>query len=103
MTMKFRNKTKMERSEPDLYWGHEENEDWKSNAACNGEDQALFFPERGQSLEPAKEICKKCPVELECLIYSYRTGVDGGIWGGLSNKHRLKIRKFYENMDILDG
>lgn len=63
---------------------------WRSQAACKGKDPALFFPERGAPTEPAKAVCRGCPVAQECLGYGLMENV--GIWGGTSERQRRAIR-----------
>lgn len=55
----------------------------------------IFFPERGDhgSKDLAVEICKRCPVKIECLAYSLNTSPKSGIWGGVSGRDRRRIRK----------
>src|SRR5690606_35067816 len=36
--------------------------DWHARAACAGEPIELFFPGRGESLQPAFELCGRCTV-----------------------------------------
>ena len=35
---------------------------WRQQAACHGTDLNLFYPERGQSAGPARQVCAQCPV-----------------------------------------
>lgn len=68
-------------------------EDWKDDANCFGVDPELFFPESGDNAETAKEVCRACVVRGECLEYALQNGERIGIWGGLGEKSRLRIRR----------
>lgn len=68
-------------------------ENWQENANCNGVDPNLFFPERGASTREAKEVCRGCIVPEQCLEYALQNGEKFGIWGGLSEKERRRIRR----------
>ncbi|MFI5041095.1 MAG: WhiB family transcriptional regulator [Acidimicrobiales bacterium] len=67
--------------------------DWKSKANCMGVDPDLFFPERGMSTREAKEVCRGCVVREDCLEYALANGEKFGIWGGLSERERRRIRR----------
>ena len=66
---------------------------WHSYAACANVDPDLFFPERGESTSEAKAVCFTCPVREECLEYALRAGEKFGIWGGMSERERRRIRR----------
>ena len=66
---------------------------WQEDANCKNEDPDLFFPNRGASTKKAKEICNSCQVKEYCLEYSIVNAEKFGIWGGLSERERRKIRK----------
>jgi WhiB family transcriptional regulator, redox-sensing transcriptional regulator len=66
---------------------------WKEYANCLGVDPDLFFPERGASTREAKEVCKGCVVSDACLEYSLVHGEKFGVWGGLSERERRRIRR----------
>lgn len=66
--------------------------DWFDRAACRGLDPDLFFPERGQPTRPAKRVCERCPVRVECLDYAQANFEKFGVWGGLSERARRRIR-----------
>ncbi len=68
-------------------------QDWKSKANCMGVDPDLFFPERGMSTREAKEVCRGCIVREDCLEYALANGEKFGIWGGLSERERRRIRR----------
>lgn len=66
---------------------------WQDAANCLGVDPDLFFPERGASTREAKEVCKGCVVRGECLEYALANGEKFGIWGGLSERERRRLRR----------
>jgi WhiB family redox-sensing transcriptional regulator len=62
-------------------------------ANCLGVDPSLFFPERGASSTKAKAVCRGCTVREDCLNYALVRGEKHGIWGGLSERERRRIRR----------
>lgn len=66
---------------------------WQDYAKCRGADADLFFPERGASTRKAKAICAECEVREECLNYAIDVGEKFGIWGGMSERERRKLRR----------
>ena len=66
---------------------------WQDQAACLGMDPDLFFPERGASTREAKGICRACIVREDCLEYALANGEKFGIWGGMSERERRRIRR----------
>jgi WhiB family redox-sensing transcriptional regulator len=67
--------------------------DWMSEAACQGVDSDLFFPERGDDLSGAKAVCRQCPVREDCLEHALVNREHYGIWGGMSERERKRIRR----------
>jgi WhiB family transcriptional regulator, redox-sensing transcriptional regulator len=65
---------------------------WRDQAECRGTDLAVFFPGRGESAEPARQICARCPVRGPCLDYALSLGIVHGIWGGLTERDRRALR-----------
>jgi WhiB family redox-sensing transcriptional regulator len=66
---------------------------WQRQANCMGVDPDLFFPERGASTREAKEVCRGCVVREDCLEYALANGEKFGIWGGMSERERRRIRR----------
>jgi len=66
---------------------------WQDHANCLGVDPDLFFPERGASTREAKEVCRGCEVRHDCLEFALQNGEKFGIWGGLSERERRRIRR----------
>ncbi len=66
---------------------------WQDYSNCRGADADLFFPERGASTRKAKAICGACEVRVDCLEFAIVQSEKFGIWGGLSERERRRIRK----------
>lgn len=66
---------------------------WQRLANCLGVDPDLFFPERGASTREAKAVCRACVVREDCLEYAIVNSEKFGIWGGLSERERRRIRR----------
>ena len=66
---------------------------WQSDALCAQTDPEAFFPEKGGSTRDAKKICTGCEVRSQCLEYALSNDERFGIWGGLSERERRKLRK----------
>lgn len=67
-------------------------EPWMDEAACAQTDPELFFPEKGASAKLAKKICAGCPVAAQCLEFALRNDDRFGVFGGLSERERRKLR-----------
>jgi WhiB family redox-sensing transcriptional regulator len=65
---------------------------WRELAACRGTELEVFFPERGESAEPARQVCAVCPVRQPCLDYAITNRIVHGIWGGLTERERRTLR-----------
>ncbi len=66
---------------------------WQADSLCAQTDPEAFFPEKGGSTRDAKKICGSCEVSSECLEYALENDERFGIWGGLSERERRKLRK----------
>jgi WhiB family transcriptional regulator, redox-sensing transcriptional regulator len=62
-------------------------------ALCAETDPEAFFPEKGGSFREAKRICTGCEVRAECLEYALANDERFGVWGGLSERERHRIRR----------
>ncbi len=66
---------------------------WVEEAACRDMPSRAFFPESGENrlAQEAKKVCARCPVEDRCreagMVEQY------GVWGGLTETDREKVRK----------
>jgi WhiB family redox-sensing transcriptional regulator len=80
-------------------------------ALCAQTDPEAFFPEKGGSVRYAKGVCNgrpasqgsshhgpqdainPCPVRAECLAYALEHDERFGIWGGLSERERRRLKR----------
>ena len=71
---------------------------WRDRAACKDSHPELFFPigSTGDALEEidaAKAICRSCPVRKDCLAFAVETNQESGVWGGMSEDERRRLRR----------
>lgn len=66
---------------------------WQTDALCAQTDPEAFFPEKGGSTRDAKKVCGSCNVRSQCLEYALANDERFGIWGGLSERERRRLRK----------
>jgi WhiB family transcriptional regulator, redox-sensing transcriptional regulator len=78
---------------------------WQEAGACRDADLTLFFSpdgdddgsaeraaERRRRLRQAIQICQECPVRQVCRRYALEHGEKFGVWGGLTETERRRIR-----------
>ena len=70
-----------------------EDQSWQERALCAETHPEAFFPEKGGSTREAKRICTGCEVRAECLEYALTMDERFGIWGGLSERERRRLRR----------
>lgn len=72
-----------------------ERPDWMHDGECRHHPEVNFFPERGESPEPAKTICRTCPVAGPCLNYALNLPHQPllGVWSGTTELTRRRLRK----------
>ncbi len=66
---------------------------WQEQALCAETDPEAFFPEKGGSTREAKKICTGCEVKAQCLEFALANDERFGIWGGLSERERRRLRR----------
>jgi WhiB family redox-sensing transcriptional regulator len=67
--------------------------DWRQYARCLGADPEIFYPnsEDDEAAEPAKAICRVCPVREPCLEHAITAREKQGVWGGLTERERRRL------------
>lgn len=71
---------------------------WFVDAECLYADPEAFFPHKGQSAQPAVAVCNRCPIRERCLEFAVENEQDIGVWGGMSERQRIRYRKRREMM-----
>ena len=66
---------------------------WQDQALCAQTDPEAFFPEKGGSTREAKRVCRSCDVRAECLEYALEHDERFGIWGGMSERERRRLKR----------
>lgn len=71
--------------------------EWFADAQCRGLDPSLFLPVEdlnkpagARILAEAREVCRRCDVQAECLAYALN-GRETGIWAGTTGDQRRRI------------
>lgn len=78
---------------------HAMDREWMGEAVCASADPEAWFPPKGSSTREAKRVCRgqrgyaACPVRQRCLEYALAHDERFGVWGGLSEGERGKLRK----------
>ncbi len=68
-------------------------DEWQDRALCAQTDPEAFFPEKGGSTREAKRICSGCEVKADCLEYALHNDERFGIWGGMSERERRRLKR----------
>jgi WhiB family redox-sensing transcriptional regulator len=77
-----------------------EHPNWYAFAECRGlttaERDDIFFSSQGHNdkVNEARAICAVCPVRAECLDHAMTHAEHWGIWGGLTERERRRLRRF---------
>lgn len=66
---------------------------WRDQALCAQADPEAFFPDKAGSTAAAKAVCRRCPVQRDCLEEALTAPHEHGIWGGLSARQRRPVRR----------
>ena len=66
---------------------------WWFEGVCAQTDPEVFFPEKGGSVREAKAVCARCPVRAQCLAHALAHGERYGVWGGLSEPERRRLKQ----------
>lgn len=69
--------------------GTESDIDW-SRGNCKKKDPDAMFVQ-GAEQNVAKQICKECPIQMECLATALDNREEGGVWGGYTERERRAL------------
>lgn len=71
------------------------------DAKCRDGDPDAFWPPKGGSVDPAVRICASCPVRQQCADWALDHDERFGVWGGLSEQERTRVRRGRADPDRL--
>jgi WhiB family redox-sensing transcriptional regulator len=66
---------------------------WWSSARCAGLDPGMFFSPERRVCATVKQICSGCSVRSQCLEHAMTHGEVYGVWGGLTDEERVRLRR----------
>jgi len=70
--------------------------EWQDFAHCIDKNPDLFFSDKQEDIDAAKQICRACVVREECLETAL-TSADGlyppAVWGGMSPRELKRLRR----------
>lgn len=72
---------------------------WQNRANCRDNAVDEFYPEgfgRAPRVKYAKRVCSACDVRAECLAWALDNDERHGIWGGLTERERMRLAKGLE-------
>jgi hypothetical protein len=84
------------------------------SALCRQTDPELWFPERDdpstkgmiRMIRRAQQVCRACPVQIECLDYALANNERAGIWAGINfNTAKARVRdelRRQRNIEVRD-
>lgn len=76
---------------------------WFDRAACRGAGPDLFFRTKGDGVpntgDAAKDLCRLCPVLIDCLTSAVEDNEHFGIRGGAGGSTRRALRRAWVNRD----
>jgi WhiB family redox-sensing transcriptional regulator len=67
---------------------------WMARGRCRGSDPSDWYPveDHPPTIGWLRGICRKCDVQSECAEWAI-ANEDHGVWAGLTEKDRRKIKK----------
>ncbi|MFF7610714.1 WhiB family transcriptional regulator [Streptomyces lavendulae] len=85
-------------------------QDWRDSALCRRTakvDKEGFFPvgvgpAALAATDQAKGFCGLCPVRMECAQWALSRGLEHGIWGGLDEIQRRRLRRKHTAAELAD-
>lgn len=70
--------------------------EWMRDSVCLDEDPEIFFPPGPSAqahIDAALAVCRRCPVQAECLGVALADSSLLGVWGGTTERERVELRR----------
>lgn len=74
-----------------------QDETWAAQALCAGQEPDALFVQ-GAAQRQVRTRCFSCPVRLECLADALQSEANYGVWGGLTERERRAMLRYYEDV-----
>lgn len=66
----------------------------RPDIACRPDDNQLFYGDQeGSDSRKATALCRRCPHQLDCLLWALKTNQQYGVWGGMTPNGRTRLRR----------
>ena len=85
-----------------LTWPGSEGLKWHDKALCTQVGGDIFYPRKGDACEEAKALCRSCEARVPCLAYALQSRDGEGIFGGFTERARLKVARRYAAGESLE-
>lgn len=76
---------------------------WMDRRKCRNVPREVFYPDNSAGVARARRICAHCAVRSPCLEYALRHHIADGIWGGTSERERLRLQRERRSRSHHDG
>ena len=76
-----------------LIWPGTDALKWQDKALCAEVGGDIFYPRKGEACEEAKALCRSCEARVPCLAYALQARDDEGIFGGFTERVRLRVAR----------
>lgn len=81
-----------------MTYGHtDKDQSWAAKALCATESPDALFVQ-GAAQRQVRSRCLACPVRLECLADALQSEANFGVWGGLTERERRAMLRYYTNV-----
>jgi len=67
--------------------------EWMSRGNCTSLSPDTFFPNDSVGVAAAQRVCAGCDVKAPCLEYALVNHLAHGVWGGTSERQRLRLQR----------
>ena len=75
----------------------QDDQTWAAQAACATVEPDQLFG-KGAEQRDARSLCFSCPVRMECLAEALNSESSFGVWGGLTERERRAMLRYYEDV-----
>ena len=74
-----------------------QDETWAARGLCASQEPDGLFVQ-GAAQRQVRTRCFACPVRLECLADALQSEANYGVWGGLTERERRAMLRYYDEV-----